>query len=520
MNLLIKILQAAHCRSTHQYFVTDALPLVTSPRAARFASVLLKNHHAYLIGAKDPDKTFRDFRNHVLHVGDNHWGGAPAAAENWYGKLQREMAASNWREAAYAAGVLSHYFTDPLMPLHTAQSDMESIIHRPLEWSVTKSYGRIRRRWKSSRNRHPFQLPQGENWLSDAITHGATVAHSHYNELINRYDLQAGTKHPPSGLDNRSIDILALMFGMAITGWAQVLQRAANESRVAIPKTSLSMTTVLATLKMPSAWITRRIESADQHDAVQAIFDEYQATGKVVENLPLEVASVRRERQFDQVDDAPAASNTPASATAASATAAPPIAAPPIAHDPIAINQRPSDVLPIDRRRLNQRPTNQRPTNQRPTNQRRPNRRQPSLSPADDLVDAPSIGPKTAKRFAKIGVTKVAQFLAASPDQMAALIDTRWITVETVRDWQSQAWLVCQIPSLCGYKSQLLVSVGCTTTATLAKQQADALHQLISDFANTSEGQRILRSSNVPSKENVARWISDANQWIAQRKSA
>ena len=304
MNLLISILQAAHCRSTHQFFVIDALPLVTSPRAARFASVLLKHHEAYLIGSKDPDRTFRDFRNHVLHVGDNLWGGATKQAEKWYQVLVDEINAQNWHEAAYAAGVLSHYFTDPLMPLHTAQSDKESIVHRPMEWSVTKSYQKIRAQWHAQQNPQRFVLPQSERWLTDSIVRGATVAHSHYDELIDRYDLAAGCRKPTAGLDARSVELFSNLFGMAITGWAEVLQRAAEESTAAIPEMPNRLSTVVAALKMPSAWITKRIESREERAAVQAIFDEFDATGTVQANLPSEVVVVQQERQLDRVNSA------------------------------------------------------------------------------------------------------------------------------------------------------------------------------------------------------------------------
>ena len=64
----------------------------------------------------------------------------------------------------------------------------------------------------------------------------------------------------------------------------------------------------------------------------------------------------------------------------------------------------------------------------------------------DDLVDAPSIGPKTAKRFAKIGITTVAQFLEASPAAVADQLRTRWIKTETIVDWQEQARLVATVP--------------------------------------------------------------------------
>jgi predicted flap endonuclease-1-like 5' DNA nuclease len=488
MNLLIKILQAAHCRSTHQFFVMDALPLVTSPRAQRLSSVLLKHHEAYLIGSKDPDKTFRDFRNHVLHIGDNNWGGATKSVEKWYGILLREIDAQNWQEAAYAAGVLSHYFTDPLMPLHTGQSDKESIVHRPLEWSVTKSYQRIRASWQSNPNAKRFVLPQGDKWITQSVIRGATVAHSYYDELIDRYDLAAGCKNPPAGLDRRSIDILSNLFGMAITGWAQILQRAADESRAAIPHMPLKMATVVATLKMPSAWVTRRIESKEEKAAVQAIFDEFVTTGTVSENLPSEVATVKHEREIDRIEETRQANSKP-----------------PVAKQSIGLaNPSPQEpsVLPM----------------------RSTSIRAASLAATDDLVDAPSIGPKTAKRFEKIGIRTVAEFLAASAVEMATNLDTRWITTDKIRDWQAQAKLVCEVASLCGYKSQLLVGVGCRDTATLAKQQPAELHELLSDFAETSDGQRILRSSRVPPMDNVVKWVEDAMAYAAastpSRKSA
>ncbi len=80
---------------------------------------------------------------YVMGVRDGYWGGAAKTAEKWLEKCLRMLSASNWKEASYAIGVLSHYFTDPFMPLHTAQSRRETIVHRPLEWSVCCSYRSI-----------------------------------------------------------------------------------------------------------------------------------------------------------------------------------------------------------------------------------------------------------------------------------------------------------------------------------------------------------------------------------------
>ena len=165
MNLLLSILRAAHCRSTHHYFAIDALPLVQTEAGKRLTSQLLRHHDRYLTGAKDPDTRFRDFQNHVVHVTDGYWGGAPRVAHMWYDRLQRYLRNDRFGDAAHAAGVLSHYFTDPLQPLHTQQCEQEKVLHRPIEWSITKSYDQIYQHWKGDELRIVFQLSGEPGWL-------------------------------------------------------------------------------------------------------------------------------------------------------------------------------------------------------------------------------------------------------------------------------------------------------------------------------------------------------------------
>lgn len=493
MDRLITILRAAHCRSTHHFFAVDAIPLVGTTRGKALCSVLLKHHDRYLVGAKDPDKKFRDFRNHVLHVGDGYWGGAPKTSEKWYRTLIECLDDSRWSDAAYAAGVLSHYFTDPLMPLHTAQTKRESVVHRPLEWSVTKSYDKIHRRWQQGDHKVVFELAGNRGWIGQAVIRGAEVANRYYEELVEDYNLTAGAKRPTEGFDDRSIDTLAGLFGIAITGWARILERAAEQTHAEIPDDSLSIATLVATIKMPVAWIVRRIESRAEQKAVKAIFEEYQQTGKVKRNLPAEVKSVREERQRDrelqQEQERPHVLPTT-----------------PVTANPIVVES--ADDLP----RLIPFPTAVRAVVSQQV-------QHANLVPSDDLVDAPSIGPKTAKRFAAIGITTVEQFLAGSPVKMSEKLDTRWITADKLRDWQDQAQLVCDVPSLCGYKSQLLVGVECRSAQALGSEDAPALHSKIAAYCATSAGKRALRSSGIPTAEDVAQWIRDAPS-TPQRKAA
>ena len=157
MDSIIAILRAAHCKSTHHYFAIDSLHEVKSDRGKLLANLLLANYSDYLKGAKDPDNVFKDFENHVLHVSDGYWGGAPKTACRWLLKSMNLLTANEWKEAAYAIGVLSHYFMDPFMPLHTAQSPRETIIHRPLECG-----GATRKSRDSGSYRAPITpLPRG-----------------------------------------------------------------------------------------------------------------------------------------------------------------------------------------------------------------------------------------------------------------------------------------------------------------------------------------------------------------------
>ena len=125
MTLLYRILYVAHAKGTHHKLALRALEEVTAgpdeDTAVDWRRVFLANARDLMEGSKDPDKIFKDFQNHVLHPAkgpdERDWGGAPQAAADWYRNLVEALGRECWPDAAYAAGVLSHYYTDPWMPL-------------------------------------------------------------------------------------------------------------------------------------------------------------------------------------------------------------------------------------------------------------------------------------------------------------------------------------------------------------------------------------------------------------------
>ena len=526
MSALITILRAVHCRSTHHFFAIDALERLNTPNGRRLATVLLANYGEYLAGAKAPDTKFKDFQNHVLHVSDNNWGGAPQACEKWLAQIIIDMHESDWKMASYGLGVLSHYFTDPLMPLHTAQHPSEAAVHRALEWSVCKSYDWI---YRKCTGQVQFPIDTGPRWISKAVLAGAAIAHPHYLTLIEHYDLNKGVKDPKAGLDFRSREILTEIFDYTLTGWANILDRIAALALVEIPICPLTFTTVMAAVDVPAAWVVSRVTDATEQRAVKAIFDEYQATGQVVRNLSPELKAIESLKP----PAAPANTSVTAKAPVQAVVQAPP-PVPVLVIEPKAVEPKvepkvetqiepqaePQVVPPAQPAVVASQPTLPPPVpeviakqqleqTQSTARQERPERTA-RVTLESDIVDAPSIGPKTAARFYQIGIETIGEFLAADPAEMAHALDANWMDEQVLRNWQDQARLVVQVPALCGYKSQLLVGVHCRLAEELAGADAASLHQAISRYAATVEGARILRSAAVPSVEEVAKWITSA----------
>ena len=494
MSPLLSILRAAHCRSTHHYFAIDALPMIQTDAGKRLVGQLLHHHDRYLTGAKDPDTRFRDFQNHVVHVNDGYWGGAPRVAHQWYDRLQRYLRNDRFSDAAHAAGVLSHYFTDPLQPLHTQQCDREKILHRPIEWSITKSYEAIYRSWKEDEMRIVFQLSDSPGWLGEAILHGARFANRKYWQLLEEYDLDLAAKDPPAGLNAALRASVGELFGLAITGWARVLERAAADAeatrRCVLPAASLSIPSLLATVRVPLRLWIRRIECTAEQLAVAQLIDEFQRTGTLSENVPAEVDIVHRvigvyqdERRWRQERERRLASKLTVVTVEAAPQGADEIPA-------AAVNDDSPATIPFVRVAT----------------------RRGSLADGDALVDAPSIGPKTAARFLAIGIHTVGQFLAASAQDMASRLKTDWITADTVAQWQSQATLMCEVPGLRCRDAQLLAGADRDRAAQVAACDAVTLHRRVSQFAATSTGRRYLRGASPPTLADVTTWIQNARE--------
>lgn len=298
MNRLHAIVRRVHCTHTHHRFAMDALPVVGTDAGKRLVPWLQRYYANYLQGAVAPDVRFRDFHNHILHVNDGYWGGAPRVAHQWYSRLQKHLRAEQFREAAFAAGVLSHYVTDVVQPLHTASSDREALVHRPLEFSIEQSYDRIHRLWTDTDLDVSIQLSDRPEWLGSMMMHSARFAGKRFHTLARRYQFQSGVNDPTEGLDAESMNLLSELFGLAITAWARVIERAAEEAEsyneCPIPKSRIHSSLPLAICTAPLSLWQRKVQFAKEYTAVTDLADEYYRSGRLVKHLPAEVDIKRR----------------------------------------------------------------------------------------------------------------------------------------------------------------------------------------------------------------------------------
>ena len=142
--------------------------------------------------------------------------------------------------------------------------------------------------------------------------------------------------------------------------------------------------------------------------------------------------------------------------------------------------------------------------------ERAPNGPRIYLTVEQDIVDAPSIGPKMAEKLNAVGIDTVGDLLQAHPIALAARLEIKSITPDIVTDWQDQARLVCTIPTLRGTQSQLLVGAGYRTQDMVAEADPEKLCADILNYAISKDGQRILRDGNPPDVEKIKSWVEHA----------
>jgi Domain of unknown function (DUF4332) len=577
MNLLFRIVYAAHAKGTHHKLALDALRNIKCMDHDLWQRAFLAHAKLYMEGSKAPDDEFKDFKNHVLHTRDGFWGGAPDKVTSWYHHLVDALRLQDWPTAVYCAGVLSHYYTDPLQPFHTAQSEAENNIHRAAEWSISRAYDEIYELGLHDFPDMAIEVPNDPNWLVQLLCQGAERANAYYEKLIAHYDIQRGVVDPPAGLDRVAKRVVAEMIRYAYLSYAAVLDRAIAEANVHAPDVGLTAATLIAAAQIPAKVMARRIANAEERRLVEAIYDELLATGTVERNLPEDDRTVRalhaqevlaarppqpqvskvfpfkpRERVVTRVDQARNARiESGAQPSADIIPLRPPAPAVPVpAADPAPAVEAPAASAVADDYRVTRTPMLQivpsapadNDAGHTPLRAARaaltdrieripvvasstsPDETDHHHEPAasahgnprfyltfdQDVVDGPSIGPKTAERLQPHGIRTVRDLLKADPTALSVLVNARHITPDVISSWQDQARMVCTVPGLRGTHAQLLVGAGYRSGDAVAAVEADKLCADVLAYAASTAGQRLLRNGDPPDIEKIKGWLEAA----------
>lgn len=588
MTLLELVITAHRCRSTHHYIAFDALQLLDGPDAGDWKNLLLRHHEKLLKGAKAPDAEFKDFQNHVLHVQEGEWGGARDAAMLWYGKAVEALRAEKWGNAAYALGVLTHYYADPIQPFHTAQTEEEGAIHRALEWSIAKSRDTIKAMIDAKG--YPIVTASHQTgFVADMVLEGAQYSNQFYRTFIDHYDIDKGVIDPPTGLDQTLLDIIADLVAYATSGVAVLFERAFAEAGVKPQKVDLDLPGYLAALDIPIRKLTKKISDARDRKTVEAMYDELIETGKVIKTLPDDDKKIRAlhakqvlRRPIEQLDAQPLEplgtkhvpldthkkpvryelKVVPVSVETPKTFNAPAMAPAPIAiePDPVVFDTpeleteteekiepvaeatvTESEAAEIEPAQVTPEPETvaetivETPTpaeavlaemdaaEETPQSVAAPVAETvDETTPADTslavetdrltrespVVDAPSIGPKTAARLEKVNIITIGDLLEADAEETATALNVRYIKTATLIDWQDQTRLMLDAPGLRVLDSQILVGAGIRNADDLAKASATKILTAAKTFLDTPQGARVLwGGENTVNKAEVTSWI-------------
>ncbi|MFX1563806.1 MAG: zinc dependent phospholipase C family protein [Promethearchaeota archaeon] len=175
--------------ATHMWMVDEAIaemPAGDWKTAFEFFSAEVKS------GSTTPDQAWQDWDNHLYYPDEPDKYTAHLAVEEWYGYVRNNFTIGEWTKGMFAAGVLSHYFSDPNIPVHT---DDNWSGHGAVETDINQHLGTF-----SLTIAAPQLVADPKQYLIDH----AIIAHQYYDDCFTLYP--TGTIPSPSPLDDNSTD--------------------------------------------------------------------------------------------------------------------------------------------------------------------------------------------------------------------------------------------------------------------------------------------------------------------------
>ncbi len=128
-----------------------------------------------------------------------------------------------------------------------------------------------------------------------------------------------------------------------------------------------------------------------------------------------------------------------------------------------------------------------------------------------------SLGPRTAGQLMRLGVRTVGQLLAAKPQAIALRLKDARFSAETIADWQREAQLVLDVPTLSTEAARLLAAAGFSSAERIARATPTELMSHVEQLAECPERVGWVAQLAPPTIAEVIAWIQCAQQSLASR---
>ncbi len=184
--------------NTHLFIASESMGAITNQSwydaFALYAPELLA-------GSTTPDQEWQDWDNHLYYPETGEYN-APWAAEHWFNMTRDNFSAGNWEDGFFAAGVMTHYFADPCIPVHT---DEYWDGHVGYERDINENLGTLDLESPTEVLIHN---------VSQLVIDCATYSHQYYDTVRSAYD-----NNDSRSLDDPTIKALTEdCLSMAING--------------------------------------------------------------------------------------------------------------------------------------------------------------------------------------------------------------------------------------------------------------------------------------------------------------
>lgn len=141
------------------------------------------------------------------------------------------------------------------------------------------------------------------------------------------------------------------------------------------------------------------------------------------------------------------------------------------------------------------------------------------LSISDRITDAPFLEFVVARKLESLGIITVGDLMKANAEMLADRLPTEWEPQTRIRNWQSQASLMCDIPGIRSYDSRILVASGIRNARQIEELDPVELHRRVESFIETSEGKRLTLSGSDEEIARFRRWLDYARQSSTTRRN-